>query len=369
MTETYSPEEVALDWANHPGRMLQRELDAQGLSQAQLAMRTGLSTKHVNLVVKGTALLSPDVAVSLEQVLGVPAEFWLRWEAAFQAAAAREERHESWATFTEWAARFPRNMLVSRHVIGASDGTKETVAKLLSFFGVASPSAFDRTWLDAEASYKRSQVYTIDPYITALWLRLAELQAARVLEGAGSYDAGRLREAAQQIRAVTAEEPLEGFRRAQHLLREAGVALVFVPELDSTRISGASRWVGGHPVVAVTNRNKYLDSFWFSVLHEVAHILLHPKRATYIDIDGSAHDDDDALETAANHFAQDVLIPRHMRDQVVQATRADQVRQLAKEIGVGPGIVASQHAFLTKNWKGMARLRPQADFAHLLEAF
>lgn len=72
MAEIYAPNEAALDWADPPGRMLQRELDAQGLTQSQLATRTGLSTKHVNLVVKGTALLSPDVAISLEQVLGVP---------------------------------------------------------------------------------------------------------------------------------------------------------------------------------------------------------------------------------------------------------------------------------------------------------
>lgn len=367
MVEIYTPSEVALDWADPPGRMLQRELDAQGLTQAQLATRTGLSTKHINLVVKGTALLSPDVAISLEQVLGVPAEFWLKWEAAYQAAAARTERRNSWADFAEWAARFPRNMLISRHVIEANDRTKDVVAKLLTFFAVASPDAFEKTWMEAQVSYKRSQAFTIDPYVTALWLRLAEREAERVLQGANAYDASRLKKAAGEIRALTVEDMAEGFRRAQQLLRKAGVALVFVPELDGTRISGVSRWVGGRPMIAVTNRYKYFDSFWFSVLHEIGHVLLHPKRATYIDIDGAAHDNDDALETAADQFAQDSLIPRAMRDRVKEATTAEAVHRVAHDIGVGSGIVASQHAFLTKNWRGMARLRPKGDLAELID--
>lgn len=73
MMTSYIAQDAGFDFAPRPGRILQRELDERSISQAQLAARTGLSTKHINLVIKGTAPLSPDVAVMLEQVLGTSA--------------------------------------------------------------------------------------------------------------------------------------------------------------------------------------------------------------------------------------------------------------------------------------------------------
>lgn len=364
---TFTPEEASLDWAPQPGRMLQRELDARGISQAQLAARSGLSTKHVNLVIKGNATLSPDVAVTLEQVLGTPAEFWLSLEAAYQAHEARAQRRGTLAGFADWAARFPRNLLTSRGLIDARDGAEETVRKLLDFFAVASPAAFQKAWLEPQGSYKRSQLHAIDSHLTALWLRLAEVEAEKLLENAAPFDATLLRTVAMKIPSLTVEEIGAGFRAAQRLLLDTGVALVFVPEIASTRISGVSRWVSGHPMIAVTSRYKTFDSFWFTLLHEIAHILLHPKRSTYIDFTGMAQDDNDSHETAANEFAQETLIPRAVRARVISAKTVPAIQEIAEELGISPGVVAAQHAFLSKDWGGpIAKLRSRGDLATAL---
>lgn len=359
---SYRAEEPTLDWAPHPGRILQRELDARGISQAELAARAGLSTKHVNLVIKGSASLSSDVAVTLEQVLGTPAEFWLSLEAAYQAHETRAQRRASLVSYTEWASRFPHDLLVSRRVISARDGATEIVAKLLSLFAVASPSAFEKTWLEPQASYKRSQLHRIDPYLTALWLRLAEVEAESLLKDAGAYDAEALSEVVPQLPPLTIREIADGFREAQRLLLSAGVALVFVPEISSTRICGVSRWVGGHPIIAVTSRYKTFDSFWFTLLHETAHILKHPRRGTYIDFTGKAQDNTDSRESDANSFAEETLIPPAMRDRVIAATTAEEVIDIADDLGVSAGVVAGQRAFLTNEWGGaIARLRSRGD--------
>lgn len=358
----YRAEEATLDWAPHPGRILQRELDARGITQAELAARAGLSTKHVNLVIKGNASLSSDVAVTLEQVLGTPAEFWLSIAAAFQAHQTRAQRRESLASFSEWASRFPHDLLVSRRVINARDATTEIVAKLLSLFRVASPSAFEKTWLEPQASYKRSQLHRIDPYLTALWLRLAEIEAEGLLTDAAPYDAEVLREVAIKLPSLTTKKIAEGFRDAQQLLLSAGVALVFVPEISSTRICGVSRWVGGHPIIAVTSRYKTFDSFWFTLLHETAHVLMHPRRGTYIDFTGKAQDNTDSRESDANNFAEETLIPPPMRSRVIAATTPEEILSLADELGISAGVVAGQRAFLTNDWGGaIAKLRSRGD--------
>lgn len=364
---TYTPTEAQFDFAPRPGRLLQRELDARAISQAQLAARTGLSPKHINLVIKGTAPLSADVAVTLEQILGTSAETLLRLEATYQAHEARNEKRHALAGFVDWASSFPRQLLIERQVIDAADSGPEIASKLLSFFSVASPAAFTKTWLEPQASYKRSQLHTIDPNLTALWLRLSELHAADLMGGAPAYDPTQLRAAAHLLPKLTVNTPGTAFKEAQNLLLSAGVVLVFVPEIPKTRISGVSRWINGTPMIAVTSRYRTLDGLWFTLLHEVAHVLLHPKRSTFVDHGLKAADDADALETAANSFAQDHLIPPADRESLTAITTQMGIKDLAEKLGVSPSLVAGQWAFRTNVWNGpIAKLRKTVDLAEAL---
>jgi HTH-type transcriptional regulator/antitoxin HigA len=68
----------------HPGVTLSATLKALEISQAELARRTGLSTKHINQIIQGKAGISPPVAIKLEFLTGVPAKFWNALDARFQ---------------------------------------------------------------------------------------------------------------------------------------------------------------------------------------------------------------------------------------------------------------------------------------------
>jgi len=363
----YTATDAQFDFAPRPGRILQRELDEHSISQAQLAARTGLSTKHINLVIKGTAPLSPDVAVTLEQVLGTPAETWLRLEAAYQTHQARAQRRDALNEFVEWAATFPRQTLIERNVIDTADRGPQVAEKLLGFFGVASPAAYAKTWLEPQASYKRSQLHSIDSNITALWIRLSELHAADLISRAPSFDAEKLRAVAEALPKLTVKKIDLAFREAQTLLLEAGVVLVFVPEMPNTRISGVSRWINGTPMIAVTSRYKSLDSLWFTILHEIAHVLLHPKRSTFVDDGLKADDNADSQEAAANRFAESHLIPPAYKKVLQSATTPEQIRALAQVLGVSPSVIAGQWAFQTQTWGGpIAKLKEKIDLAAAL---
>ena len=73
------------DYAVPPGETLRDTIQAMGMSQADLSRRTGLSAKHINQIVKGTAPISADTALALERVVGVPARFWNALEGNYQA--------------------------------------------------------------------------------------------------------------------------------------------------------------------------------------------------------------------------------------------------------------------------------------------
>jgi HTH-type transcriptional regulator / antitoxin HigA len=77
------------DYAVAPGETLRELLEEQGLSQRDLARRTGLSPKHVNRLLQGLVPLSADAAVRLERVTGTPARFWHRLEANYRSDLER----------------------------------------------------------------------------------------------------------------------------------------------------------------------------------------------------------------------------------------------------------------------------------------
>lgn len=62
----------------HPGEMLLEEfLKPLGISQSAFAVRLGISFPRLNEIVRGKRGVTPDTALRLARVLGMPADFWL----------------------------------------------------------------------------------------------------------------------------------------------------------------------------------------------------------------------------------------------------------------------------------------------------
>lgn len=73
------------DFTVRPGVTLSETIGSLSMSQAELAVRAGLSARTVNLIVQGKAPITHETAIRLERVTGVPAHFWLRLESNFRA--------------------------------------------------------------------------------------------------------------------------------------------------------------------------------------------------------------------------------------------------------------------------------------------
>ncbi len=64
------------DYAVPPGQTLQDTIDSLGMDQKELATRTGLTPKTINLVINGNAPITQETAILLERATGVPARMW-----------------------------------------------------------------------------------------------------------------------------------------------------------------------------------------------------------------------------------------------------------------------------------------------------
>ena len=72
------------DYVTEPGDTLQETIEALGISQRELAARTGYTTKHINWLISGKARITPEAALRLEKVTGVPARLWNNLETRYQ---------------------------------------------------------------------------------------------------------------------------------------------------------------------------------------------------------------------------------------------------------------------------------------------
>lgn len=131
--------------------------------------------------------------------------------------------------------------------------------------------------------------------------------------------------------------------------------------------SGATRWIGGNPLIVLSSRHKAADVFWFTLFHELGHVLLHPKRSTYVDLDGKAGDDDDGLESEANEFAAETLIPAKY-DQAICSAPIAELPDIARKLEIDVCIVAGRRARMLntpRQWQLVHKFRPNIDTAAL----
>ncbi len=322
------------DYAIPPGETLRDRLTEMNLSQAELAIRAGLSTKHVNQIMQGVAPITLETAIVLERITGVPASVWNRREADYREGLLRAKQRVLSSDDEKWLTTLPVKELQKRDCLPIERDRGRLFEAALKFFGVADREAWERIWRGPVASFRRSEAYASHPGAVVSWLRIAQLDAQETR--VEQYSAPGFRKALQEIRSLTAQDDVN---QVVELCASAGVVVVFVPEVKGCRISGAAWWASpSRGVIALSDRYKKDDYFWFTFFHEAAHLLLHSKKEVFVD-DGT---DNDLLEDEANRFAADFLIPPDKAPQLKQLITDAEVEAFATEIGIAPGIVVGR---------------------------
>lgn len=333
------------DYLVHPGVILRDTIEALDLSQVDLARRTDLSPKHVNQILQGAASITPETALALERVTRVPARFWNALEANFQSREAQLRERKELGTRPGWLERFPLNDMKQRDLIPKSSNKADLFEAVLRFFGVASPEAWESVWLQENASFRKSRAFQSDPYAVATWLRIGELDAAKVK--CDTYDRLKFLAALKRIRKLTADDPGVFGPKLEELCQKAGVAVVVVPEIPKARVSGAARWLSpDKALIQLSLRGRWEDLFWFSFFHEAGHILRHSKKMTFIEpTEGRKSAEEkrlqksDSEEAEADVFAANFLILPEYQDELFTLSSEEDIRAFASLVGVSAAIV------------------------------
>ncbi len=329
------------DYAISPGWVLAERLEANGISQAELARRCGRSPKLISEIIAGKAPVEAETALQFEKVLGVDAGIWLGLEADYRLHQLRKAEAREAEASAEWAQSFPVNLLVKRGAVRKVSSAGEQVTELLTFFGVASIEAWNVRNESVAVAYRHSPSFESNSYALAAWLRMADIKAER--QTTNDYDRAVFTRALKELRLLTRAEIPQALVEARQLCRDAGVALVWEEPLPGTRLSGAARWLSPRkPMIALSGRHGSDDQIWFSLFHEAAHIILHSKKSVFVDGDKAGDNGDEA---EANAWAANFLIPQPAWQSFLAADAyrsEENIRNFASEQGIAPGIVVGR---------------------------
>ena len=338
ITNRYTP-----DYVVHPGEYLEEVLESRDIKKRDFAERAGLSVKAVSQIINGKSLYSPDVALVFEKTLDIHAGIWMNMAEAYQLFQARKKELERLGNehTREWVRKFPVADLKRLGIIPDTRKIEIVADSLLRFLGVSDPITWEKYQRQQVALYRKSDQFKQDEEATAVWLHLAERKAEEI--DTRSFDKDTFRGVLEKIRGLTVLPLEESFRKMQALCASAGVALVEVPELKTTHISGASRWITQNKaMIALSLRYKSNDHFWFTFYHEAAHILLHGKKGIYIDTEKETSGGEEERE--ADRYAGNILIPPGEYRAFVKEGKffPKQIGAFANKIGIHPGIVVGR---------------------------
>ena len=138
-----------------------------------------------------------------------------------------------------------------------------------------------------------------------------------------------------EIRRMTVQNAEVFYPRLKEILNDCGISFVLLPYLSKSNIYGATKWFSRDNVMlAISNRGKSADLFWFTLFHEISHVLMEHKRETLISIKGNE-------DSEADELAADMLIPKAKWEDFIYpgCYTKEVISDFAKEIGIHPCIV------------------------------
>jgi HTH-type transcriptional regulator / antitoxin HigA len=335
----------------HPGEMVVEYLEFHGWSQRDLARRTGLTPKTISEICNAKAPITPQTALAFERAFQRPAHMWLNIQRLFDEAEARQREFSKSHDWSHWVQNFPlKEMRRLRFSLPAGRSDADV---LLSFFGVSSPESWTSVWNASAVSYRQTRVFKAREESIAAWVRETEI-VSRGLDVA-EFDERKLLASLDELRLLSRKRVDEIMDPVQAICARAGVAVVWVPGLPNTGISGVARWVTEkRALIGLTLRYKTDDQLWFTLFHEIGHILLHRNRHSFV-LDNAAKDLSDRVvdpemqrcEDEANRFSAETLVPPAALGNFIRKNilTNESIHDFAEEIGVGPGIVVGRLQF------------------------
>ena len=335
--------------AFHPGYYLKRYIENQGITQEELAKRLQTTPKYVSDLVNARINLTDEMALKLSLVCDTSVTMWLNLNQKYIEKKLLIEKRIKLDEECKLAKMLDYKFWSDLGFVKATKNIAEKVEELQRYLKISSLSVL--TERDFLVQYRSgvSKIEDIHVMNANAWVQTA-INIGTQSE-VSPFNKNKLTHAIDEIRSMTVIDPEVFYPRLVELLAECGVALVLLPNLKNSGVNGAVKWLSKDKVVlALNNRRKYADVFWFALFHELGHVLQQRIKLLHVSDPNITNSDENELilklEKDADDFAQNTLIPKSKYDAFINNNfkkfDKNTVLEFAKEIHLMPGIVVGR---------------------------
>lgn len=316
----------------HPGETILEVINDRRITQKELAIRTGFSEKHISTVINGKKSISADLAKKLEYALDIPASFWRNLQTNYDLElVVFNELHNISQKEVDIVNEVKNTVEVfTNESIGKNNSDK--VYYLRQRLGVSNLESIKNL---NPAIYRAQFEKGTSENIMYAWQYLCEKEVENQTENL--LDINKLEKNINQIKDVMFDKNKLNVEKITELLNEAGVLFTVKKHVKGAPINGLTvKTKRNQVMIAMTIRGAYVDIFWFSLFHEIAHVLNED-----FNKDQSNWESNSIFEDKANKMAQDILInPDNFKNFIEKGDFSrDAIDLFATNEGVLPTIV------------------------------
>lgn len=341
--------------AFHPGYYIEEIIEEGGYTQKDFAKRLGTTPKTLSLLVRGQQNLSADIALKLSKLLGSSTTYWLNLQSKYDSILAEknseQELEEEIEVLKMLGYRYFRDNF---RLPNLPRNLKQQVIELRRLLGVASLRVLKDP--DMAVSFRSSESGLSESNIIKAnaMVQLAVNEALEI--DTPKYNEKKFTEAVQYALTLTSMHS-DFYSLVREAFKEAGVVFVVLPNIKGSKTNGATKRIGSKIMLMVNDRCSYSDIFWFTLLHEVGHIINK-------DFGISFATDTGDKESIADQYARDALIDPVAYKAFVDNGRFSptDIKSFACDIERDPGIVVGRlmrDEFIDQSDKQAGQLRTQ----------
>lgn len=321
-----------------PGEFIKEELKARNWRQEDLAEILGISLKSVNKLIKNKQSVTIEMAKLLNKAFGQSPQYWINLDTNYRLRLQKEDQKVKNAEIKAEAYKYmPLKEVIKKGWINKINTIKDLTNEFKKFWNLQEIdfSALDNTILP---NFRKSEAFSqFNNYFALTWFQMAQ-KCAKVYQ-VNKYKRDELEALANNLYSYTvSRNEVETFLTE---LNKAGIKFFVLSHLQKTYIDGASFFDNSNPVIVYTARHNRLDNFWFTIAHEIGHVLLHLKKPGDFFIDNMDELTTDN-ERAANRFAERILktkmILEYFQSHKKYISR-NRVINCAHELKIGPAII------------------------------
>ncbi len=334
----------------HPWITLQEILDSTEMSQKELAFRVGVTPKHINWIVNWKDNITPDVALKFEKVLWVSASFWNNLKKSYDEDKVRIQERELLKNEEKEVEKFTcYKELVKLWLVEKTLNKWERLNSLLKFFSISSLSMLDKSekmffWKFAFRKYENKN-FSKENFIC--WLRIWEIIWNKI--EVEDFSKQKLLPTIHILKELTKNEIID-ISKLQEVFSKIGIRFVFVRWFENSPIAWLTKKFKWKPLIQISDRLQKNDIFWFTVFHEIWHVLNHLSNDDNVFIN-YWEKNTDQIEIEADKFAQWNLINNDIYEKEINK-RIISIDNIAENSKVWKCIVAWRiaHDFHQKSY-------------------